>query len=289
MSNSKIQIFSNKPYDFPYCNYPYTRMDKIKYYAGNFYCAAVSMFGIGIYARFLDKSYITNNDLPNMKNSDLAIKISCAISNAKWNVGNIVIGVLMAVPCYFVDLGKFITNFDHVSNYGYVFGWLAVIINSYRICGLMSNLHNYIRANQQISANNHGIKIQSAKRALIKEFSDSLTVSKSEFSDPNGNEINEIIYVGLNKQKLEWDLHEYPINNNTTVSYIVANVYYQDLWYLFEMKEMAESFRDHLKQFDIEYVDRMAGNKQLANNVRVQYSRENVYYRYIESILGEIS
>ena len=285
---------SKQSYPFPYCDYPYTSMEKLKHYCGVFLCGIMKYIGVDMYARFLLKQpYLTNEEI--LKNNLKELNESSLVSmdNGKWHFKSLMCGLVVMGSTYFGLSRYSLIPLDYYNKYMHygVLGIGSFIVNS--LYSIMANMYNCIRFNQQVNIINHGIKIELAAKAVMKDF-DSLIInstidSAKDFdvdTDQKYEVVKQRIYEKIDQNKKLWRSFSHE-NSDGTITYVIHNGYYEKLLFVFHIETSANEFMDILNDLSMEYIDLLSIDEKEVLRLQNKFIKGKIYYGLFNSYLVE--
>lgn len=87
----------------------------------------------------------------------------------------------------------------------------------------------------------------------------------------NLNYLETNILDKANSRKLKWELQYYEINDKNI--YVIYNIYYENLLFIFSTKEMANNFMKNLSNLDVEHeqIDYLHDNPRESENLQNEF------------------
>lgn len=267
------------PFYFPYCNYPYTWKQKIKYYSGKFACANMCFAGVSLYARFLWKQpYLTTKQIANKNMEELNNLIELTGTKKIWHLKSLCLNILVLLSIKFIFWNDkspyFCQTYSPVKNYiKYALGTICFVTTN-NIYGVLAHTYNTIRFNRQIDIINHGMDIMNA----IKTIDTDLSIREKN--------IDTIIYGKIGQNKMTWISFDLLIKENKIV-YVIYNAYYEQIIFVFNSQKMANDFFVEISKLCIDQIDNLSDDPEKIIKIQNEFIKSRLYSNLIQFYLSK--
>lgn len=280
MSLSKVR------FPFPYYNYPYTTKEKCCYYSNKFFCGCMEFIGVGICARFLWKQpYLTEKQIVEKNSKDLKDLVKTSGEKRFWHFGGILANLGILVPTVYAAMAY---EYLPEKYYSYVLGGVGTLLVG-NIYGMLAHTYNSLRFGRQINIINHGVRIARSIRAMNHD----LLNLKVDPEMVDQEQIKTLLYQDIIKHKTTWNMITYPITNSeeetcspyqTFNMFVVRNMYYENLFFIFDTERTANDFMSELNKLNWTNVDYLYNNPDQAKELRktfiAQRMSSHLIYNY---------
>lgn len=246
------------------CKYPYTFQQKMDFYSQEMYCSWLWVIGTGLYSKFIQrKPLLTDTILKEMSQNELEKNKDTNKRKILYHSGIIVVFCGISYCCHRLSN-------DNQTNKTLIIAPLicaaTITINSFY--NLISSMFNIIKINVHCQKNSHELEIVRILHAVTKQF------NESNFKI-NDRQISTIhIMEKLDSRKIEWSVSkkEYEPKKHT---YVVYNGYYENLFFVFNVQDIANDFLMELKKMPIYQIDELAKNPKLVNVIQQDFIKDH--------------
>lgn len=261
---------------YPYCSYPYTFVDKSKYYGLKTISKMIRYSGVLIFNKYFAANIALDDKyLETLEKSELTDIINVTRSIQYIYLKKVFLGSAIIVS------GLFLRNFYCIlftPPYGKY--TLGILLGS--ISATVINLNNFLTTtyNKCISQNvsdeiNHITRVTRASLAISEEMS---SISRSQ---PTHSILKSAISKQIYLKKISWFMISDPL------SYIICNAYYEHLFFAFDLKDTADKFLQNVKKLELSRIEYYANYPMEAERYQMDFIGNTIKQRLLKLHLIE--